>query len=511
MADSATVAGDWVASAKQALERVKEEGSLEPLYVALRDSKVMQRSVAYLHSALRAMGLDEPYPSEEQLLATLAIMVLTLALYYLFFGKRHLQRRKVLASRLAEAERKVLELARQIDDLDSDDEEDVRHKKPIRVFMDGAFDMMHYGHMNAFRQGRALGTYLLVGINSDASIAECKGTAPVMNDEERCSAVKACKWVDEIITEVPYVMTQEYLDNLIKEHNIDIIVHGDDPCIVDGKDVYANAKAKGLYRSIQRTEGVSTTDIVGRMLYLSRDHHARAATDLKSDLVSRERKRSNSMSSVVSEGSTDSKEGHFFRPSRFLTTSRMLRIFSAGTKDPPPGAKVVYIDGAWDMFHQGHISTLEKARALGDYLIVGVHGDNVVNKNRGKNYPIMNLNERLLSVLGCRYVNDVLIDAPWHITREMIASLGITYVCCGSVSDHDYEIGSTAENYTVPREMNILKPIESHSKLTVQEIVDRILNNETTFQKKVNKKMKAEGEYYSKRYGFKVSEDDKAQ
>ena len=70
--------------------------------------------------------------------------------------------------------------------------------------MDGAFDMLHYGHMNAFRQGRALGTYLVVGVNSDgarhscgarapgspltplcllllpASIKECKGTAPVV-------------------------------------------------------------------------------------------------------------------------------------------------------------------------------------------------------------------------------------------------------------------------------------------------------------------------------------------
>jgi bifunctional ADP-heptose synthase (sugar kinase/adenylyltransferase) len=31
--------------------------------------------------------------------------------------------------------------------------------------MDGAFDMMHFGHMNAFRQGRQLGTYLVVGVN----------------------------------------------------------------------------------------------------------------------------------------------------------------------------------------------------------------------------------------------------------------------------------------------------------------------------------------------------------
>ncbi len=55
-------------------------------------------------------------------------------------------------------------------------------EKEVRIFMDGAFDMMHYGHMNAFRKGRAMGTKLIVGVNSDDTITTCKG-APVMNDE----------------------------------------------------------------------------------------------------------------------------------------------------------------------------------------------------------------------------------------------------------------------------------------------------------------------------------------
>ena len=74
--------------------------------------------------------------------------------------------------------------------------------------MDGAFDMMHYGHMNAFRQGRACGNYLIVGVNSDESITECKG-APVMNDKERLASVVGCKFVDEVVPNVPYVMNQE--------------------------------------------------------------------------------------------------------------------------------------------------------------------------------------------------------------------------------------------------------------------------------------------------------------
>lgn len=133
----------------------------------------------------------------------------------------------------------------------------------------------------------------------------------------------------------------------------------------------------------------------------------------------------------------------------------MLRLFSAGVQAPPKGARVVYIDGettngsyesnlrwcaqlplvqqtsvrcpsvrvragAWDMFHAGHVAILKQAREFGDYLIAGVHSDEVVNAQRGLNMPIMNLNERVLSVLGCAYVNDVLIDAPLKITRWVL-------------------------------------------------------------------------------------------
>ena len=79
-----------------------------------------------------------------------------------------------------------------------------KKKKELRIFMDGAFDMMHYGHSNAFRQGKAMGTYLVVGVNSDASIKKCKGP-PVMTEEERMTMVRGCKFVDEVLPNCPYV------------------------------------------------------------------------------------------------------------------------------------------------------------------------------------------------------------------------------------------------------------------------------------------------------------------
>lgn len=62
------------------------------------------------------------------------------------------------------------------------EEEAHKPKEQIRIWMDGAFDMMHYGHMNAFRQARSLGTFLVVGVNDDESITACKGAPPVLNN-----------------------------------------------------------------------------------------------------------------------------------------------------------------------------------------------------------------------------------------------------------------------------------------------------------------------------------------
>ena len=95
-----------------------------------------------------------------------------------------------------------------------------------------------------------------------------------MSEQDRYKAVRACKWVDEVVEDAPFV-TQL---SVLKSHNVDLCVHGDD-IITDasGNDCYAEVKAAGMFRTVPRTQGVSTTDLVGRMLLMTKTHHSDAS------------------------------------------------------------------------------------------------------------------------------------------------------------------------------------------------------------------------------------------
>ncbi|VAI03858.1 unnamed protein product [Triticum turgidum subsp. durum] len=285
-----------------------------------------------------------------------------------------------------------------------------RRRRPVRVYMDGCFDMMHYGHCNALRQARALGDELVVGVVSDDEITANKGP-PVTPLHERMKMVRAVKWVDDVIPDAPYAITEDFMNKLFNEYNIDYIIHGDDPCLLpDGTDAYALAKKAGRYKQIKRTEGVSTTDIVGRMLLCVRE---RPVSDNQSH-SSLQRQFSHGHGQNID----DSGFGNGTKISHFLPTSRRIVQFSNG-RGPGPDSRVVYIDGAFDLFHAGHVEILRLARGLGDFLLVGIHTDQTISSTRGPHRPIMNLHERSLSVLACRYVDEVIIGAPWHISKDM--------------------------------------------------------------------------------------------
>jgi len=86
----------------------------------------------------------------------------------------------------------------------------------------------------------------------------------VMDDQERYEAIRHCRYVDEVVVDAPWTLDMEFLT----KHKIDFVAHDDEPYTIGSSsvDVYDFVKKRGMFVATQRTEGVSTSDIVCRIV-----------------------------------------------------------------------------------------------------------------------------------------------------------------------------------------------------------------------------------------------------
>ncbi|KAI8357364.1 hypothetical protein EDC96DRAFT_515121 [Choanephora cucurbitarum] len=136
--------------------------------------------------------------------------------------------------------------------------------RPVRIYCDGIYDMFHFGHAKALEQAKKAfpDVYLLVGVCNDEETHKRKGRT-VMKDTERYESVRHCKWVDEVIEAAPWTVTQEFLDF----HQIDYVAHDAEPYqSTESGDVYAFVKSQGRFFPTERTSGISTSDLITRIV-----------------------------------------------------------------------------------------------------------------------------------------------------------------------------------------------------------------------------------------------------
>ncbi len=127
----------------------------------------------------------------------------------------------------------------------------------------------------------------------------------------------------------------------------------------------------------------------------------------------------------------------------------------------------VYADMVADLFHYGHMRFLKKARTLGDYLLVGIHDDDVLVSYKRR--PILTMEERVASVAGCSYVDEVLPNAPLMVGRAWIEKYNIDLVVHGD----DYSQEQQAYYYKVPIEMGIFRSVAYTQGISTTEIIRR--------------------------------------
>ena len=121
-----------------------------------------------------------------------------------------------------------------------------------------------------------------------------------------------------------------------------------------------------------------------------------------------------------------------------------------------------------DLFHYGHVNFLRQASTYGDFLLVGVHADEMVESY--KRTPILKMEELIASVEGCRYVDEVIPNAPLEITREWIEKHNIDLILLGD----DVSPEGRDTWYGVPVEMGIYKSIVYTDGISTTELISRI-------------------------------------
>ena len=224
-----------------------------------------------------------------------------------------------------------------------------------------------------------------------------------MADNCSVTAVEACRWATKAVPRAPYVTSLPW----ITHYGCQYVVHGDDiTSDSDGKDCYRYVKAAGRFKVVKRTPGISTTDLVGRMLLCTKSHfipslEKRLSGDEGPGDEAERAKAGEEMLQRIKDYATDASGKapgcdvwywHASKPVKLrrTTTSNTVtspisptaprpgttRIDSTAAQLGPvkeekgkfhelvkgkgvkPGQRVVYVDGGWDLFSSGHIEFL---------------------------------------------------------------------------------------------------------------------------------------------------------
>ncbi|KAK7207811.1 hypothetical protein BZA70DRAFT_235047 [Myxozyma melibiosi] len=361
-----------------------------------------------------------------------------------------------------------------------------------RIWIDGCFDFAHHGHAGAMLQARQLGNSLYVGVHSDEEILENKGPV-VMTLPERVLAVEACKWATKAVPGAPYVTDPAVMD----EWGCFYVVHGDDITTdANGEDCYRVVKEAGRFLIVKRTPNISTTDLVGRMLLCTKNHHIQTVKDASKEAGLITRQNLDKFNTyATSEDGRSARDGVYI----YAGDSLPATLIKPDEGFMKKQRKMIYVDGGFDLFFAGHIEFLrlvsEASKSIANDLgeevgiVVGIHDDATVNKFKGLNYPIMNLFERALCVLQCKYVSHIVLQAPYSPSKQFIESLpwDIIRVMHGPT---DFTASAMTDPYSEAKALGLYLEIANHqySSISTETIVERVTRNRGVYEERQRRK-----------------------
>lgn len=113
----------------------------------------------------------------------------------------------------------------------------------MKVMVFGAFDGLHPGHLDFFKQAKIHGNFLIVSVGTDKNVTKIKGKKPLFNQEERLALVGCIKLVDEAV-----LGSETDFYRAINKHQPDVICLGYDQWASE-KDVRVGLDSVGLFKT----------------------------------------------------------------------------------------------------------------------------------------------------------------------------------------------------------------------------------------------------------------------
>ncbi len=137
-----------------------------------------------------------------------------------------------------------------------------RNDQKIIVFTNGCFDIIHRGHVEYLQEAKLLGDFLIVGLNSNASVKRIKGKPrPYQNEQDRAAILNAMKMVDMVV-----IFDEDTPLELICELKPNVLVKGGD---YDSQSIVGAIEMEGWGGSVKIIpflKGYGTSKLVEKIL-----------------------------------------------------------------------------------------------------------------------------------------------------------------------------------------------------------------------------------------------------
>ena len=129
------------------------------------------------------------------------------------------------------------------------------------VFTNGCFDILHAGHVRYLTAAEAMGDFLVIGLNSDASVRRLKGEGrPIVSEADRAEVLDALRAVD-IVT----IFDEPTAEELVRLVRPNVYVKGGDYSLDTLPEAKIVQAAGGRIEFIPFLEGHSTTGVIERI------------------------------------------------------------------------------------------------------------------------------------------------------------------------------------------------------------------------------------------------------